>query len=268
MVPVPLHPSVLAPRNRGAAFMPGGRHRECRQWQLGSHGLEDLVPRPGVSSRGCWWELCGFSNPRDIDILRLFFWFKMDMYWINIELCYVVFFNVFQRWCLFEERKMRVELGVCWTSWFQHMCFFCNQERMASPLLITFHKILRSVDSENTPKNGQARCPLMIHSCKLKWIAAQLNIIIESYPWLSPHLSFQPRLSIAVFVLVSGRRPSNLAIKPWRIQRSLRWDPWWWRWWVWKVKRSHCRCCVSDGKWEDAENWVEICWVQHLDLMI
>jgi hypothetical protein len=36
----------------------------------------------------------------------------------------------------------------------------------------------------------------------------------------------------------------------------------WWRWWVWKVKRSHWRCNVL----EDVENWVEICGVKHVDL--
>lgn len=94
---------------------------------------------------------------------------------------------------------------------------------------------------------GQARCPLMFHYCKMKWIAAIAAQSSMAIHWLSPY-----RLS-------TGERGKT----PWRIQlRTWRRDPLWWRWWVWKVKRLHWRCNVL----EDVENWVEICGVKHVDL--
>lgn len=61
MVPLPLHrvfggPPQLTSELRSVT-QPGGRHCECGQRQLGSHGLEDPVPSPGVAADG--WELWG-----------------------------------------------------------------------------------------------------------------------------------------------------------------------------------------------------------------
>lgn len=52
MVPVPsigFSPPATSELPSCVLTQPGGRHCECGQRQLGSHGLEDLVPSPGVA---------------------------------------------------------------------------------------------------------------------------------------------------------------------------------------------------------------------------